>query len=208
MLNKSKMALSGLVFLAMTPILLSNGCNSSKVPYGAAIKVFGTPLDHAQVADLEKKLVGQPVQAAVAELGTPFDVLRDTESSRQWFIFRIDRNKLGKYRYVVEINNGRVSAVSKVEIGGVNQQDIPRRYVLRDKVMGKRPQQCRKELGLGPPVLTVRSEKTRRSTELYDARMVKDRQVYYCLVRYNPSNYCESLEFITVGASTKQELHQ
>jgi hypothetical protein len=99
-------------------------------------------------------------------------------------------------------------AVSKVEGGGVNELDIPRRYVLREKVMGKRPQACRKELGMGSPLLTVKSEKTGRSAELYDARLGKGRQIYYCLVRYNPSQYCENLEFIAVGASTKQELHK
>jgi hypothetical protein len=208
MLSYSKITLPQSVLWALIPVALLGGCSSSRAPYGAAVQVIGTPLDHAQVAVLEKKLLGRPVQVAVDELGAPFDVLRDVNGSRQWFVFRIDRNTLGKYRYVVEVNHDQVAAVSKVEIGGAAETDTPRRYVLREKVMGKRPQQCRRELGLGPPLLTLSSEKTRRSTELYDARLAKGRQIYYCVVRYNPSNYCEDLAFITAGASTKQELHQ
>jgi hypothetical protein len=208
MVNKFNVNHIRIILLAMIPIVLLGGCNSTRVPYEAAAKVVGRQVDHAQVAGLEKKLVGQPVQTAVEELGKPFDVLRDTQSSRQWYIFLTESNTVGKFRYVVEVNHDRVLAISKVEKGGVNELDIPRRHVLREKVMGKRPKECQKELGMGPPLLTVKSEKTGQSAELYDARLARGRQAYYCLVKYNPTHYCENLEFITVGASTKQELHQ
>jgi hypothetical protein len=192
------------VLLALIFVILTGGCSSSGVQSQVAIQMIGTPLDHAQVSDLEKKLMGQPIQSALDELGPAIDILKDLNSSRQWFVFRIDPNTLGQYRYVVEVNNNCISAVSKVQIGGVTGADYPRRYILRDKVMGKFPDQCQKELGLGAPLLSVKSEKTRRLTEFYDARQSKGNKIYYCIVRYNPTNNCENLAFITVDASTKQ----
>jgi hypothetical protein len=197
-----------LAFVAIIPIFMSTGCNSTRVPYGDVAKVVGRPLDHAQVASLEKKLVGRSVQTAITELGTPIDIFRDAGSSRQWFVFSTERNTLGKCRYIIGVNHDRVLTISKVERGGVNELDIPRRHVLRDKVMGKRPQECRKELRLGSPLLTVSSEKTRRSAEFYDARVAKGSQIYFCLVRYNPTQYCEGLDFITVAVTTNHEHQQ
>lgn len=208
MLNISKMTLARLALLVLLAVVLSGGCSSSRVPSGAAVQMIGTPVDHAQVAALEKNLLGRPIQAAVDELGPPFDILRDESGSCKWYVFRIDRNTLGKYRYVVEARPDTITAIAKVQIGGTADADSTRRYVLRDKVMGKRPEQCRKELGLGAPLFVLTSEKTRRSTEFYDARRIKGEPIYYCLVRYNPSNYCEDLAFIKADASTRQDRHQ
>lgn len=44
--------------------------------------------------------------------------------------------------------------------------------VLRPKVMGKSPSECEEALGMGPPMLTVRSKPTGQKIRLFDARVV------------------------------------
>lgn len=192
----------------ITGALIASGCSSATTPYKIGFKLIGKAVDQAQVADLQTKLVGQPEAVAVTELGPNVDTWREARGGRQWLVFPVKLDPLDKHRYVVETEGDRIVAVSKVERGGANELDIPRRLVLREKVKGKTPGECQGELGMGPPLLTVRSEKSGRSAQLYDARLVELGRTYYCLLRFDAGGRCEELEFVTVEASTKPTLHQ
>src|SRR5512145_2113884 len=136
------------------------GCSSSTTPYKIGFKLIGKAVDHAEIADLESKLMGRPDDAAISEFGPYLDRWKEIGGVRHWLVFSAKLDPLDKHRYVVESSGGRIAAVSKVERGGANELDIPRRLVLREKVKGKSASDSERELGMGPPVLTAQSDKT------------------------------------------------
>ena len=69
--------------------------------------------------------------------------------------------------------------------------------VLSPKVMGKSPAACEAKLGMGAPLLTVRSKNTSQVIQLYDARAVKELQSpHYCVLRFSPANVCEQIDLV------------
>ena len=148
----------------------------------------------------------QEFSAAADEMfGQRLDAFQEVNGTRQWWTYPVDLDVLDKYRYVVEVSDNKIVSLTKVSKGD-SKIDIPRRLILKQKVQGKRPKECQAELGLGPPLLTVRSKMTKRLVQLFDAKIFDipgDPQ--YCLLRYDDQDRCEDLEFQEAEASTKKD---
>lgn len=192
--------------LLFQSIFWIGGCNpvSSAVQYG--VHLVGKEVDDKDTQKLGRELIGQDASAADEKFGKRDDILGDVNSSREWLVYPTKFGALEKHMYVVEINNGRIVAISKTETEQ-GQLDLPRKIVLEGKARGKSPRQCQAELGMGSPLITVRSEKTGSISQFYDARVLEgSRNQKYCVLRFDTKHKCCSVKLVEVMASTKRGL--
>lgn len=191
----------------MLPILLAGyvcGCAS---PVSTAVKlgahVVGKVVADEETDQLGHKLIGRRPAEADAALGQRLDVLTDVNGAREWLVYPVKLDVMGQKRYVVEIARNQIIGVQLVE-RNAGKTDIPRKLVYEAKVKGKSPRDCEAALGLGPPVLTVRSVPTGQMAQLYDARLIKElREPHYCVLRFDSSHLCTQVDFMQVAAATE-----
>jgi hypothetical protein len=188
------------------PLLLAAAAGCNPITTGAkyGVRLVGDVIDDADVKQRGEALVGRPVSAADEMGGKPIDVFKDVQSDRRWRTYPVKLDVLGQQRYVVEVLAGKVVSVSKAEKSG-RKVDIPRTFILKEKVKGKSPRECEAKLEFGRPLLAARSENTKRLVQLYDASMMTDLGTpHYCIARFDENDCCNDLEFVAVGASTKK----
>lgn len=157
----------------------------------------GEAVNDVDASEKAKQYVGAPVSAADAKLGAPIDVLSDTHSKRTWRTYSVPMDPLNSSRYVVEVAGGKIVAVSKVQRYSDPAVYAATLAVLSPKVKGNSPAVCEANLGMGPPLLTVRSQNTGQLIQLYDARMVKELESpHYCVLRFSPAKVCEQIDLV------------
>ena len=169
--------------------------------------MIGGVVDKADVKDKQKELLGRPPSAADEMFGAALDVQREQGGSRVWRIYDVKgpTNPLGKDRYVVEVTGGKIRSLSRVETTPDAKFDLPRVALLEEKVKGKPPAECAKELEQ-QPIVSVRNERTGRLRQLYDGRVIKIfSKPYYCILKYDDQDLCEDVDFQKVGASTRDD---
>jgi hypothetical protein len=193
-----------IVLLTFPFILFTCGCN----PAGEAVKfgvhLVGKAVDDEEAQKFERELVGHSSAAAAEKFGTRIDTLRDVNSSREWQIYPTKLDVLGNQRYVVEVAENRIVAVSKTE-KGKSEMDLPRTLVLKRKVKGRLLRECQERLGMGPPLLTARSEKTGLLSQIYDGQMMEGiGGQKYCILRFDRNQRCCEVSLVEVSASTKK----
>ncbi len=179
-----------------------SGCVSA---VSVGVKLVGSVVDRVDVDDLEEKLVGGDVAAADKELGERIDKLNDVHSERAWLVYPARSDPLGKDRYVIEVRQNRIVAISRVEKTPDAKFDIPRALILEGKVKGKPLSECEALLEMGKPLVTVRRESTGFLNQLYEGRIVKVGGLHYCILKFDENDTCEAVEFHGVGASTKEK---
>lgn len=188
--------------------LLTAGCfGGGTTGVGTAINVIGGVVDKADVKDKQKDLLGRPPSAADEMFGRALDVQREVGGPRVWRIYDVAgvTNPLDKDRYVVEVTGGKIRSLSRVETTPDIKFDLPRAALLEDKVKGKKPAECERELEK-QPIVSVRSESTHRLRQLYDGRVIKIfSKPYYCILKYDANDICEDVDFQKVGASTRKD---
>ncbi len=187
-------------------ILSSLGCSPlSGVQMG--VKLVGNAVDHEDVKKRQEQLIGQSPGSADSILGQREDTLREVGGSRKWLVYPVEMDVLHQYRYVVEVENGRITAVTKAQ-KNAKKLDIPEQLIYEQKTKGKSPSECDEILDFGPPKLTARSESTGTLLRLYDAQKIKIDGVlapHYALLKFDDNDRCEDIELISVSASTKQD---
>lgn len=191
-------------FALLTAVVAaSSGCTTA---VSVGVKLVGSAVDRADVSNLAKKLIGNKSASADEMFGERLDTLRDLNSDRAWLVYPVELDVLGKDRYVVEVADDKIVALTRAEKNSDPKLDIPRALLMEAKVKGKPPAECEAELDLGKPLLTVRSEATGLLSQLFDARLIKELgQPHYCILRYDKDELCKDVEFIGVGASTKKK---
>lgn len=183
------------------------GFGCSATPVGFAVSMAGKAVNDIDAQERSKELVGTSVANADGKLGAPVEVFSDTRGSRTWRLYNVPNDVLNTSRYLTEVEGGRVIAVSKVE-----QYSDPVAYaatlaVLEPKVMGKSPSECEANLGMGPSLLTVRSNNTGQTIRIYDARVVKELQSpHYCVLRFGASNTCEKINLVEASTPSRDGL--
>lgn len=181
--------------------LLLAGCSAS--PMGAAVTIAGAAINDMDVKDRAKTLMGASASQCDTELGQPLDVYRSEQPARDWRVYGVKHDLLGKYRYVIELDRNKVIAVSKAERHGDVIVDAATSAYFSDKCKGKSLQGCQDSVGT-PPVLTARNVTTGQLVQLYDARLVKGVQrSYYAVIRFNPDGMCSEVKVVKVAASTE-----
>jgi hypothetical protein len=186
------------------------GCSSnpatSAISLGA--KVVGKVVEDEETRKLAGELVGASATAADEKLGERSDTLQDVKQSRQWQIYPVQYDVLGKLRYVVETSNNKILAVGMVEKGG-GELDMPRKLYYEHKIKGKTMRECEELLGMGPPLLTVRSLNTGQHAQLYDARLDKElTRAQYCVLQFGADRRCSEVNLVEVSASSSSGVLQ
>ena len=181
----------------------AGGCISA---VSLGVKLVGKTVDTVDVREREKKLLGAKPSAADEMLGERLDTLRDVNSDRAWVVYPVELDVMGKDRYVVEVANDKIVALTRAEKDSDPVRDIPRALLMEDKVKGKPPTECAAELDIGEPLLTVRSDATGLLSQIYDARHFKKLgSPDYCILRFDEQELCKDVEFLGIGASTEKE---
>lgn len=198
-----------LAIIALGSACLFNvGClGEGTAGMGTAINVIGGVVDKADVKDKQQELLGRSPSAADQLLGPSVDVQREQGGPRVWRIYDVEgvTNPLGKDCYVVEVTGGKIRSLSRVETTPDAKFDLPRAALLEEKVQGKSPAECQRELE-ERPIVSVRSEKTGRLRQLYDGRVIKIfSKPYYCILKFDAQDRCEDVDFQKVGASTRDD---
>jgi hypothetical protein len=198
----SLLLLASYLLLAATGAF-SSGCITA---VGIGVNLVGKAVDAADVKKREKELLGAELATADEMFGERLDTLRDLDSTRSWVIYPVEADILGKDRYVVEVAAERIVALSRTEKNSDPKRDLPRALIIRSKIKGKPPTECAAELGMGDPLLTVRSDATGLLSQIYDARHFKELgSPDYCILRFDEQGLCKDVEFLGIGASTKKE---
>ena len=204
--SRRRIALMRLVTLALVASLAAAGSGCTMAA-SIGIKLIGSAVDDADVKKHSERLIGANLAAADEAFGERLDALHDVDSSRVWVIYPVkDYNILGKDRYVVEAVNDRIVAFSRVEKTSDAKTDIPRALIIADKVKGKPIGECEALLeNVGPLLVTARRESSNTLSQLYDGRLIKDfGKPHYCILRFDENKLCSEVEFIGVGASSKE----
>jgi hypothetical protein len=192
------------IVISLLLIVFAAGCSSN--PATTAIKlgakVVGKVVEDEETQKLAQELNGAPVSAADVKLGNRTDTLQDISSPRQWLIYPVKYDVLGNLRYVVETSGNTVTAVTMVAKSG-SELDMPRKLYYEHKVKGKSPRDCEAALGMGAPLLTVRSLNTGQQGQLYDARIDKElSSPQYLVLKYDESKICSEVNLVEVSASS------
>ena len=195
-------------FMAVTVVFLAalavGGCRAT--PIGATVGLVGFAVDEVDVNEKAEELMGVSTEMADATLGSPMDVFRGERPPREWRMYAVKYDALGKYRYLVEIRDGKVIALSKVDRSCDLALDTATRAVLDDEVEGYTPEQCEANLEQGPPLLSVKSEATGQLVHIYDASVITEIQrPYYMSLWFGASGTCDEFKMGEVAASTEDE---
>ena len=185
-------------------VCISSGCTTA-VKIG--VKLVGEVVHEVDVDKKGERLVGQAPEAADRELGEPLDLLREEGGNRQWRLYSVDMDVFKKFRYVVEVSDNKIQALTKAHLTK-SKLDILRKLSLKDKCEGKSPRECEAILQMGPPILAARSEKSGKLVQLYDSGGIEIAGISeptYCRLWYDEQEVFEDLEIITATSSTKEE---
>ena len=191
-----------LVFIVtVSAVLAMGGCSAS--PIGAAISLAGMAVNDLDVQSKSKELMGVSVAQCDQTLGTPINVFRSEQPVREWRVYSVPNDLLGKYRYLAEIAGGNVIAFSKAQTSSDIAVDIATKAYFDSKCKGKSVQACQDAVG-NPPALSVRNVKTNQLVQLYDARLVQGVQKpYYAVLFFGTDEICAEIKVAQIPASTK-----
>ncbi len=196
----------GYVLIWLPILCASCCCSGTSIAVKLAVNAAGMTVDHGGVNQYQRELIGHTPATADEALGERLDVLRDVENrNRMWLLYPERSDPPHRRCFVVEVHGNKIVALTRAEEGG-SAVNIPRELVLQEGVKGKPPADCERLLGMGQPLLAVRSQATGQLAQLYDARSIKefDKQ-YYCLLRYDERGRCERLGFMPVDGATKRQ---
>ena len=188
-------AASGMTLTALA------GC-STAVSMG--VKMVGKAVDDEEATKMGDALIGQPASAADAKLGAPQDVLREIGGGRQWRIYPAPMNVLGNQRYVIQVQGGQITAVSKEEVDASGKAMAEKLYY-DVKAKGKTPQEAEAALGLGPPIVAAVSRMTGQMVEFYQVPSLAGMSMSgpkLCRLKFDSSGHCTAVDIVDVGAST------
>lgn len=191
------------VVIGTCGILLHAACGcvdlAAKV---VAARMIGNDVSDEETSQLGLSLVGQPAAAADAKLGPPEDVLHQVGNGETWRIYPVPTDALGNQRYVVRVSGGRITSVSKEQMDALGAE-MAMKLHYDEKARGKTPREVERALGMGPPVVTVRSEKSGQLSQYYSApSQAEPGGPKFCRVRYDASNHCSAVAMVDGGSSS------
>lgn len=167
---------------------------------------MGEAVDDLDIKEKKKKYVGGPARLVDEELGTRVETFRDVNSAREWRVYPVSMDPLALSRYVVEVRDGRVLAITKTKKYGDPAVGMTQQAIAFEEVRGKTPAQCEAKLGRAP-LLNLRSVSSGQLVQFYDASLIKIQGVTdpdYYIVRFDASGVCDKLEMVAVSGSTKE----
>lgn len=198
--NRKILATVAAACLATLPAILAGCGNPATSAVHAGIEVVGIVVDDVETEKLSEQLVGQSPSAADEKLGQVVDVFSDVDAPREWRAYPTPMDVLNTKRYVIVVENNRITMVEMVSIGG-EKLDIPLQLVYQEKLKGKTPDECTAAADMGRPIMRLRSKSTGQLHHLYDARLIKELpKPHYMVVRFDADGRCEKVKFVEVAA--------
>ena len=107
------------------------------MPASLGIMVVGDTVSSADVKKRAERLIGQAPDAADKEFGPRLETLVATrDQNHQLLLYKIGSDLTGASRYVVEVKNGRITALSKKKKNIDGVEDILNSSQLEKKLLG------------------------------------------------------------------------
>lgn len=184
---------------------VAGGCRA--YPTSLASMVAGDLINDVDVNKREEKLLNQPEADADLTFGARLETCDDIERKGVCMIaYPVKMDVMGTSRYIVEVQNGRIIAISKTKQNIDGSENMIKSAALRHKLIGKTPAQCSVEGELGAPLRTLRSQNTGQLLRVYDVRNFTNlRGARYCVLRFGGSGLCEDIKLVGVSATTKKD---
>jgi len=192
--------MTGLAFTILSG--LAGGCTTA---VSAGHQLVGYMVDDMDVKKKAGELIGQPPSTADEKIGERLETMREVNGSRRWIIYPVENDPLDKNRYIVEVENDKITAVTKAE-KYPQPLDYPKAALLFDEAKGKSPEAVAEGLGKKKPIIEARSEKTKQLVQCYDVGQMDIKDIktsHLAIVRYDASDKCESLDLFDSEATTK-----
>ncbi len=193
-------SLSAVLMLAAT----SSGCRA--LPASYAIMVVGDVVSDIDVKNRQEDLVGKTATAADGMFGQRLATLVDPRRDRRLIVYPVKGDLLGQKRFVVELVEDRIVALSKTSENIDGAEDMIKAAALRDKLLKRSPSECQSAGDFGRPALVLRDQKTWNLVHVYDVRNVTNlRGARYCVLKFDADNRCQDVKLVGVAASTKDD---
>ncbi len=196
----------GIASLSGVLMLVATGAGCRALPVSYAMMVVGDVVSDIDVKDRQEKLVGKTATAADAMFGKPRAILVDPRRDRRLIVYPVKGDLLGQKRFVVELVEDRIVALSKTSENIDGAEDIIKAAALRDKLLKRTPSECQEAGDFGRPALVLRDQNTWNLVHVYDVRNVTNlRGARYCVLKFDTDNRCQEVKLVGVAASTKDD---
>jgi hypothetical protein len=193
------------LILVFTAYCAASGCRAH--PGSLAIMIVGDVISDIDVKQRWSKLQGQPPSKADEMFGERIETLVGVGGDpREMVVYPVSGDLLGSSRYVVEVSEAKIAALTKTtqNIDGV--EDLIKAAGLRKKLEGKSPAECVEEGDLEPPVLVLRNRADGNLVRVYDVRNATNlRGARFCILRFDGRDRCAEVNLVGVGATTNKE---
>jgi len=188
---------------AVTWLVAATGCSPYSTAAKIGIKIVGQAVNDAEVSDLSKKLLRQPVAMADSTFGQRIRTFEETRSLRQLITYPVKNDLLHSYRWAVEAQNGRIVALSKLKSNPSGSKSIAEKLVLKEVVIGKTPQQLESHKYFQKLTLVLRDLASGNLVRVYDTSIVPELMgATYCVLEFDASNKCREVWLVGVASST------
>ncbi len=187
-------------------MLAAGGAGCRALPSSYAMMVVGDIVSDIDVKDRQAELMGKTATVADAMFGKPSAILVDPRRDRRLIVYPVKGDLLGKKRFVVELVEDRIVALSKTTENIDGAEDIIKAAALRDKLLKRTPSECRRAGDFDRPVLVLRDQNTWNLVHVYDVRNITNlRGARYCVLKFDADNRCQEVKLVGVAASTKDD---
>jgi|GEM_PF-3553639 len=186
-----------MVLLAV--VSTTTGCVTAAM---MGVKVVGGAVHSVDVEAQSKELLDQPLSKADAAFGKRLNTFQDTRSNREMITYPVKGDLLSQYRWVVEVENDKIVALSKTQFDADGGQDIIKKALLKDKVIKKSPKEIHADKHFKKLILVLRNRSTGNLVRVYDVRGMLDLMgARYCVLDFDGSDRCTKIRLVGVPAS-------
>jgi hypothetical protein len=194
------------VVLAGLPLLLAAltaGCSPYSSVAKIGIKVIGDVVNDADVDKHSKQLIGQPPSMADVEFGPPIRTLEEVNSGRLMMTYPVKEDLLKKFRWTVEVENGRIVALAKLQSDPDGGKDIIKKALMKEKAIGKTAKELQQDSHFQKLTLTLRDRATGNMIRVYDVSGLTDfLGAKSCVLEFGASGAAETIWIVGVPAAS------
>ena len=192
--------------LVLLPVsfLVFAGCSATSV-YKKAAKI-GLELVGDAVAEDEaqtefNQIAGRGAADADRRFGQPRGVFRDDASGREVRVYDA-KDLLGKKRWVVELANGRVDALSQAEVNPDLGKDKAKALMLESALKGKTPEEVRETPVMDKLIFKTQPRSLKRVpsgelVQVYNVTSALDiTGSRFLVLGYDAAGRCEAVRYV------------
>jgi hypothetical protein len=187
----------------LTLLSVCAGCsNPYKTVAKIGVKLVGDAVEEEEVENQAQELLGKPPATADAAFGQAEDMAVDQKSGREVRAYAVKNDVLGNHRWIVEIDRGRIVALSKAKRDPGGGTDIARRVLLDQKLLGKSRVEIESDSRFARPQNVLKRPATGEWIRIYDVSSYTDMgEKRYCVLIFSPDEVCREVRLVgSVGA--------